>query len=357
MSILTIGVLMGGRSIEREVSFNTGRTICDHLDTTRYKALPLFQTIDNRLFILPWKFLHRGKISDFEHRLATEAQEIKWDDLKTLVDFIYIALHGRYGEDGCAQGFLELLTIPYMGTKILGSALGMNKAQQKKWLTLHGIRVPHGIVLHPHQVDYYVSTFSALQELLEANNLNFPLVVKPSQEGSSLGVTVVFDINQLAPALIAACNASNERKQPLLIEERIEGMEFTCITLFNKKGDPIFLPPTEVLYEKGFHLHGYEQKYMPGRSIKFTPARCDEKTIKNIQLACLETARILDFKTMARIDGFVQKDGTIIIVDPNTLSGMAPSAFIFNQAAEIDMSPTELINHLITTEIESSLLK
>lgn len=86
MKKLRVGVLMGGMSEEKEVSFNSGRTICDHLDTHAYEITPLFQTTDNRLFILPWKFLYRGKISDFEHRLETEAPKIIWDDLKNLVD-------------------------------------------------------------------------------------------------------------------------------------------------------------------------------------------------------------------------------------------------------------------------------
>ena len=135
INLVKIGVLMGGKSVEKEVSLNSGRTICDHLDTQKYSVTPLFQTKNNKLFILPWRFLYRGKISDFEHRLEQEAQEIVWDDLKNHVDFVYIAQHGRYAEDGVLQGFLEILGIPYLGSKILGSALGMNKVVQKKQLT------------------------------------------------------------------------------------------------------------------------------------------------------------------------------------------------------------------------------
>src|SRR5579871_2860686 len=108
MKKIRIGILMGGKSLEKEVSFNSGRTLGDHLDTTAYSAVPLFQA-DAQLYILPWHFLHRVKTTDFEHRLALEAQHIAWDDLKNHVDFIYIAQHGRYAEDGCLQGFLELL--------------------------------------------------------------------------------------------------------------------------------------------------------------------------------------------------------------------------------------------------------
>jgi D-alanine-D-alanine ligase len=132
MKKLRVGVFMGGKTNEREVSLNSGRTVCDHLDTTRYEAVPIFQTFAGDLYILPWRFLHRGKTTDFEHRLDVEAQAIKWDDLKNIIDFIYIATHGRFAEDGTLQGMLELLGIPYLGSKVFTSALGMDKMMQKK---------------------------------------------------------------------------------------------------------------------------------------------------------------------------------------------------------------------------------
>lgn len=351
--MVRVGVLMGGMSIEKEVSFNSGRTICDHLDTNKYTIIPLFQTTDNRLFILPWRFLYRGKISDFEHRLEKEAQKILWDDLKSLIDFMYIAVHGRYAEDGTLQGFLEILKIPYLGAKVLGSALGIDKTLQKKILTLHNIRTPNGITLQPYETTQ--NTISLLKKLI-AKKITLPCIVKPNQEGSSLGVSVVFKEKELLPAIHKARDIHTNEQQPVLIEEKIEGMEFSCITLFDSKTNaPLALPPTEVVIEKNTHIHDYEQKYMPGRAQKFTPARCSEKTLKAIQQACLKTTQALHFKTVSRIDGFVKKDGTVVIVDPNSLSGMAPSSFFFNQAAEIGMSHTDLINHLIETELNTTL--
>ena len=150
MQKLRVGVLMGGKSIEKEVSFNSGRTICDHLDTARYTIIPIFQRHDGNLFILPWHFLHRGKISDFEHRLNQEAQKIVWDNLKKHVDFIYIATHGRYAEDGTLQGFLEVLGIPYLGSGILASSLRMDKIIHKKILERAGITLPKYLTIHPN---------------------------------------------------------------------------------------------------------------------------------------------------------------------------------------------------------------
>src|SRR5438105_1865247 len=149
---IRVGVLMGGRSIEREVSFNSGRTICDHLDISLYEVIPLFQIMSGELFILPFYFLHRGKTTDFEHRLDKEAQKIKWDDLPRLIDFMYIATHGRFAEDGTLQGFLEILKIPYLGASVLASALRMDKIIHKKILQTHAITVPLFKAFYPAQI-------------------------------------------------------------------------------------------------------------------------------------------------------------------------------------------------------------
>ena len=186
MTKLRVGVLMGGKSIEKEVSFNSGRTICDHFDTMRYSIIPYFKPSTNELYILPWHFLHRGKISDFLHRLSTEAELIKWDELKNRVDFIYIATHGRYAEDGTLQGFLEVLDIPYLGSKSFGSALGMDKIMQKKFLTMRDICVPRATVVHPSQIIDFQKYEKNITDELQTQNICLPYVVKPYKEGSSL---------------------------------------------------------------------------------------------------------------------------------------------------------------------------
>jgi len=349
---LRVGVLMGGRSIEKEVSFNSGRTVCDHLDTFCYEIIPLFQVESGALYILPWHFLHRGKISDFEHRLASEAQSIAWDDLKKIIDFIYIATHGRYAEDGTLQGFLTILGIPYLGSGIFTSALCMNKTMQKIILMNNGINVPRSITIYPDEVEQLTS-LSPLLKRLRNKNLTMPYVIKPNQEGSSLGISVVFDEEQLYSAIQAACFVEQTKKQPVLIEEKIDGMEFSCITLTDyNTGNLLPLPPTEIVPEKNTHLFDYEQKYMPGRAHKFTPPRSSKQIIKKIQNTCMKVINILGIKTISRIDGFVTADEQVIIIDPNTLSGMGPTSFLFCEAAEIGISHTRLINHLIETDLK-----
>ena len=135
MNKLRVGVLMGGQSIEHEVSFNSGRTVCDHLDSDRYDDHCLYiKQLKGQLCMLPWHFLHRGKTTDFTKRLAHEAQAIAWDDLKSMIDFMYLAVHGRYAEDGTVQGMLEVLSIPYLGSDVFSSSLCMDQGIAKKIL-------------------------------------------------------------------------------------------------------------------------------------------------------------------------------------------------------------------------------
>lgn len=346
MQKLRIGVLMGGKSIEREVSLNSGRTVCDHLDSSCYTVIPLFQTIDGTLFILPWVFLHRGKTSDFEYRLKNEATTISWDALKETIDFMYIALHGRYGEDGVLQGLLEVLHIPYVGSKVLASALGMHKGMQKKVLSAAGVSVPTGIVVPKHEIKTNVS--------INKSELHFPLIVKPVQEGSSCGVTKVVKEEDFIEALQKASYVNQQYAQDVIVEKYIEGMEFSCIIITDyKTGELIALPPTEIVLEKESSLFDYEQKYMPGRATKHTPARCSEHYLESIKTICKKVFVTLGFENFARIDGFLKQDGEVVITDPNSFSGMSPSSYAFLQAAEIDMSHTALINHLVATELHA----
>jgi UDP-N-acetylmuramate--alanine ligase len=349
---LRIGVLMGGTSIEREVSFNSGRTICDHLDTGLYEIIPLFQSLDKTIYILPWRFIHRGKISDFEHRLAGEAQSVNWEEIKNQVDFIYLALHGRHSEDGEIQAMLELLQIPYLGSKVFASAIGMNKPAQKLMLQAHGIRVPKGITVKHQLICQLPTTLDVIKDQIIQSHLSYPLICKPENEGSSLGVHLIKDESMLAQALINSSFINNNIPQAVLIEEYMTGMEFSCIILSDSTTHmPIPLPASEIIRETGSDVFNYEQKYMPGRAHKITPARISNELMTKIQDTCIRVMKALSMQNLARIDGFITDDHDVVIIDPNTLSGMGPSQFIFRQAAELNISHTMLINHLIKTEL------
>ncbi len=351
MKKLRVGVLMGGKSIEKEVSFNSGRTICDHLDTTRYEVIPLFQDDDGTLYKLPWHFLHRGKISDFQHRLINEATKISWNSLKTSIDFAYIAVHGRYAEDGTLQGFLEILDIPYLGSKTFGSALAMNKTMQKKFLHHAGIATAKSITLKPHEIKNF--DLEKTIKKLKTKNINAPYVIKPNSQGSSFGVCIVNNNKDLEKHLKKTMVISKEIEQAVLIEKKLIGMEFSCTTITDYKTGKIqALPPTEIVPKDDTQFFDYTQKYMPGKAHKITPARCSNEILEEIKKTCIHVMKVLSLSNIARTDGFVTKDGNIIIIDPNTLTGMAPTSFLFREAAQIGMSHTHLINHLIETELK-----
>lgn len=356
MHKLRVGVLMGGKSSEHEVSFNSGRTVCDHLDASRYEIIPVFQTRLGQLYLLPWRFLCRGKTSDFTHRLPTEATHISWDDLKQLIDFAFIAMHGQHAEDGILQGMLEILQIPYLGSKVLASALGMNKIMQKSILRAAGIKTPRGINLQPHAIRLLQDNQHALDNLyteLIEKHISFPVVVKPACEGSSLGVSIVHTQINLLAAIVRASTASNTSR-PVIIEEKLTGMEFSCVCLTDYTTDTLFaLTPTEIVPESSSGLFCYAQKYMPGRATKFTPARCSPADLEHIKQTCIATSQALGMSNITRIDGFLTESKDIVIVDPNSLSGMGPSSFLFREAAESGMNHTHVINHLIETELHA----
>ncbi|MFH1644198.1 MAG: ATP-grasp domain-containing protein [bacterium] len=380
VSKLRVGVFFGGKGIEREVSFNSGRTICDHINEFEYDTVPIFQRFDGELFILPWHFMHRGKISDFINRLETEAKKISWDELKNLIDFMYIATHGRFGEDGTVQGFLEILGIPYLGAKVFGSSLGMNKIMQKTFFRTNGIDVAKDVFFSAYEIKN-LSNEIILKKLKE-NKIDLSCVVKPNNEGSSFGVAVVEKKDDLLNAIKKTSKCDNRFEQDVIVEEKIEGMEFVCVCLqkINKNDSPtshkasgfvpqnsgtspdvssgmsstwFALPITQVIPEDGSKFYDYDQKYMPGRASKITPANCSAQDQKKIQDVCIKATEILDFSTISRIDGFLTKDGKVVLIDPNALTGMAPATFLFHQAAEIGMSHTQLINYLIEVELQN----
>lgn len=354
MQKLRVGVLMGGKSQERQVSFNSGRTVCDHLDTSRYNIIPIFQTGAGKLFILPWHFLHRGKTDDFIHRLEQESKHIRWDDLAQLVDFVFIAMHGKFAEDGTVQGFLEILGIPYLGSKVFGSAIGMDKIIQKEILEAHGIDVPKGIAVYPHELNNFEKHKEAILAELDTLQMQPPYIIKPYKEGSSLGVEVVAKNEDLGDALIRASRITPGIEQAVLIEEKIIGMEVSCCVITDyKTGKLIPLAPTEIELEHGKQIHDYEEKYMPGYGHEYTPARCSEKHLTLIKETCVKVMEILETENIGRIDGFLTKEEKFIIIDPNTLTGMGPASFFFKEAAECNINHTQLINHIIETELNN----
>ncbi|HLB40970.1 MAG TPA: hypothetical protein VJJ83_04220, partial [Candidatus Babeliales bacterium] len=233
----------------------------------------------------------------------------------------------------------------------------MDKIKQRDFLQLHGIEIPRGIVVPSAQIRTFAQHQAEFLQQLADQQIAFPVIVKPHQEGSSLGVSLVHRPADLAAAVLLAGTIYPQRQQAVLIEEKMMGMEFSAIVLEDwATGAPVALPPTEIEVEAQTGFFDYEQKYMPGRALKHTPARCSAAELALIQATCIKVKTALAIQTIARIDGFLTPDHRVVIIDPNTLSGMSPATFLFLQAAEIGMSHTQLINHLIYTDLKQKNL-
>jgi D-alanine-D-alanine ligase len=351
MRKLRVGIFMGGNSVEREVSFNSGRTVYDHLDRQLYEAVPIFQTLSGALYLLAWKFMHRGKIADFEHRLHAESEQISWSQLPAHIDIMFLAAHGAYGEDGRLQAMLTFLGIAYTGSKVYASALCMDKYAQKNVVESLAITVPRGMYYRPS--DITTLTVQQLEHDLLTHNLTLPLVVKPVYGGSSLGVHRITTLHELLPALVSASTLTKPA-QGVLVEEQIQGMEFSCSLLYeHHTASWMPLSLTEVVPHATTGFLCYDQKYMPGNAIKYTPARCAAAVTAAIHATCITILQALHVQTMARIDGFYTSDGKIVIIDVNPVCGMDPASFLFREAAERTLTHRAVINHIIATELHA----
>jgi len=435
-----IGIFFGGVSREREVSFAGGRTVYDNLDKSIFEAIPLFVDSFNNFILLDWKYIYKGSIRDFypdvsflkgaKHEVQVYAENVKSaykdqgrtmakkigklvqpNELKGLIDFAFLALHGNFGEDGTIQGLLEWQGIPYSGSGILPSAIGMNKRIQKDWMQAAGMKVPAFYSFHKNGLNQLKTHYQEAKE-----KVGFPMVIKPANQGSSVGVSVIqtdsfkafeqavekaFFIQKVIAAdwlgksklektqfiqkitdvkegiglpvwvneqivyhpdeLWALFDKTFKQKDFIslasvysetecLIEAFIEGREFSCIVLRNENGSAVALPPTEIV--KGAEVYDYKSKYLPGLSRKITPIQIEDEKIEEIRSACCKLFSYFNFHVYARIDGFINTKGEIFLNDPNTTSGMMPSSFFFHQAAEIGLNPSQFLTYIIRTSVQ-----
>ncbi len=337
---LRVGVVMGGMSSEREISLESGRNIYFSLNPQKYEGIPIFLDEEGGFWQIPLQLLVQNTTADIADRLADEATRIAYEQMKAVVDFIYIGLHGKYGEDGCLQGLLELLDVPYTGSGVMASAIGMDKHMQRRLLVAAGIEVPK--YLPVSERDWENSREETLEEV-EAS-LRYPCVVKPTREGCSTGLSVVRERGQMD----AAMENAFQWDTTVLVEELLEGMEITCGVMGNR--ELMAFPPTETIRRGEFLT--VEEKFLPGEGENITPARLPEEAIRRVQEVMVQAYRALGLKAYARMDGFVI-DGEVIVTEPNTLPGMTPSTCIFHQAAEVGMSPMEFIDRVIELSLEA----
>ncbi len=301
---MKVVVLLGGASPEREVSMWTGEAVVEALTRLGHQAIPVNPDRE-----LPKKLLELAP------------------------DFVWIALHGSTGEDGTIQGLLDWLDLPYNGSGVLASACGMDKVISKDLLHGAGLRVIPYRVLEDPKADP--------QACLEA--LALPMVVKPAQAGSSVGVSIVREITEFPEALEKALRYSPQA----LAEAFIPGKEIT-VTVFGEKP----FPAIEVIPQvTGFY--DYEDKYRAGGSRHLLPPDLPKTTLDLLEDHALKVYRAFKCKGIARVDFRVTPEGQAWVLEVNTLPGMTSTSLVPEAMAAAGIS----FEQLVTLSLEEGLAR
>ena len=337
---IRVGIIMGGLSSEKEVSLESGRNIFGKIDRHQYDPVPIFMDGRAALWEIPLKLLMRNSTGDIAEDLAKEAKPIPYESLKARVDVVCLGLHGKYGEDGCMQGLLELLGIPYTGSGVLASAIGMDKYVSRRILKISGIDVPRTI---PVPRRWWEADREAIVDQIESE-IGFPCVIKPCREGCSTAVRKVVATEGIPGTLDNAFGWDNLA----LVEEFLSGMEVTCGVLGVEI--PEALTPSETIPTDD--VLSLEDKFLYGQGENKTPARLPADQLERIRETAVETFRALNLKGYARIDMFVRADGRMTVLEPNTLPGMTPSTVLFHQAAASGITQAGLIDRIIRSALE-----
>jgi len=311
-SLLTkarIGVLMGGQSSERDVSLRTGAAVHKALCRRGYDAVMI----------------------DVGPTLSRDLQDQK-------VSLVFLALHGPGGEDGSIQGFLETLGIPYTGSGIQASAVGMHKETTKTMLAAHGIPVPAGIVAKRGEK---ISSTQALRK----GKLRWPVVVKPASEGSTIGVTIVKKPAQWNEALTLA----HKYDRDAMIEAYIPGHEVTVSLLGRQAQAPLVLPAVEIVAPGGFY--DFSAKYEKGRTQYLCPAPLSATITKQIEALALRTYEVLDCAGAARVDFRITPRGRPYVLEINTVPGMTETSLLPMAAAQAGVGYEELTERILESAV------
>jgi D-alanine-D-alanine ligase len=341
---LRVGVLFGGRSGEHEVSLISAASVIQALDPDKYEAVPIGITKDGRWLagtaahkMLP-EILRSGErvmlSADPNVAALVPVSNSRPDALR--VDVVFPVLHGTYGEDGTVQGLLDLAGLPFVGSGVLGSAVGMDKDMQKR-LFLQA-KLPVGDFLAIPRAAWEKSRGKVLSAIRK--KFRFPVFVKPATLGSSVGMTKAHDPKELA----AAMDLAAEFAQKILVERAIRGREIEVSVLGNE--DPKASIPGEIVPHREFY--DYAAKYLEEGTRLLIPAKLNRAQVKRFQEYAVRAFRALECLGMARVDFFLeQRTGRILLNEINTIPGFT-SISMYPKLWEASGLPyRELLDRLI----------
>ncbi|MCD6265285.1 MAG: D-alanine--D-alanine ligase [Deltaproteobacteria bacterium] len=308
MGKLRVALIAGGWSREREISLKSGQYVYDNLDKDKYDV----------------------KRYDPSRDLLRLIEESKNLDLALLV------LHGKRGEDGSIQGLLDLLHLSYVGSGVLASALAMNKAVSKELFRCTGLNVPKAMLFFRNQDIDPVRIFSVLGK---------PVVIKPVDEGSSIGLSICYKKEEIVEAIKDTFAISPE----VMLEEYIKGREVSCAVLGNR--EPEALPVVEIIPHEKYRFFSYTAKYETGASQEICPAQISSDVYKKIQDFAIKAHCLLGCRSFSRSDMIVTaKD--VYILETNTIPGMTENSIFPLAARTAGLSFSKLLDRLIELAFE-----
>lgn len=304
-----VGVLMGGPSTEREVSLKSGKSVYQALKQANQDIVCIDITSDN---------------IDEDIKLISSYG----------LDCAFLALHGRFGEDGTIQEILDYLGIPYTGSGALASRLSMDKVISRKVLEVYGLAVPKYKVI---KKDHYNKNDQL------RNNFVFPMVVKPATHGSSIGLSII----DKTVELINSIELAFKYDDTIILEEFIAGRELTVGILDNKA-----LPVVEIIPRNRFF--DYEAKYHQGMTDYIVPAAIDETVVKKVQAAAVKAHQLLGCFGCSRVDIILGKDNSPYILELNSIPGFTPTSLLPKAAKSAGIEFNELCLRLIELAYEKA---
>ena len=343
---IRVGILLGGKSAEHEISILSAKNVVAALDKTRFEPVLIY--IDK---LGRWGYVASVDDMDapsFEGGVKspvvlalgdTDIPSVDTSDIRGCVDVVFPVLHGPLGEDGSTQGLLELLNLPYVGPGVLGSAVGMDKEVMKRLLRDAGIATARYEVIT-------ASTRAQLNSELIIKNLGLPLFVKPANMGSSVGVSKVMDAAHLEGAVDEALKYDTKA----LIEEAIDGSEIECAVLGNTQPEASEIGRISPVSDD---FYSYDAKYIDAEgAVLEIPARMSAGAKAAAQATALKTVQALCCEGMTRVDMFLRPDDTVYVNEVNTIPGFTKISMYPKLWGASGLGYTDLVSRLIELAFE-----
>jgi D-alanine-D-alanine ligase len=339
---LRVGVIFGGRSGEHEVSLVSAASVIRALDPDKYEAVLIGIAKDGRWLagspaqkMLPEVLASGERVMLPADPGVGALVPLDGKQAPLHVDVVFPVLHGTYGEDGTVQGLLELAGLPYVGSGVTGSAVGMDKDMAKRLFRQEGLPVGDFVaVLRSEWENSRAKTMRMLQK-----KFRFPVFVKPSALGSSVGMTKAHDAKELGKAMDFAA----EFAMKIVVEKSIRGREIELSVLGNDR--PKASIPGEIIPHREFY--DYAAKYLEDGTRLVIPAKLTRAQVKRFQEYAVRAFRCLECRGMARVDFFLEKSGRIFINEVNTIPGFTSISMYPKLWEASGLSYRELIDQLI----------